>query len=463
MLRWGLLASAGVLLWCSVAAAAGVGNLDPPVWSVAPFVLLLLTIALLPLVAGHWWHSNVHRALVAAGYALPVAVHLVYAQLATGQDTVHPLLHELKNYVAFIVLLGSLYTVSGGIVVAGDLEGKPLTNAAFLAVGAVLANFIGTTGASVLLIRPLLRINKRRQFTHHLPIFFIFIVSNLGGLLTPLGDPPLFLGFLNGVPFFWTLSLWPHWLMVNGAVLAIFLAWDTIAFRRDMSDVRRSTFDVRRSTFDVRRSTVHLKGWINMPLLAGIIVGVFVQAGLPEPGGDLLGALVMLVMAALSLWLTPRGLRQANGFTWGPILEVAILFLGIFVTMVPALEILSARGKEFGVTEPWQFFWLTGGLSGFLDNAPTYLTFATLAAGSGDFEKLANGEVAGLAGPLVLQAISCGAVFMGALTYIGNGPNFMVKAIADEAGFRTPSFFGYLAYSCVILLPVFVAVTVVFF
>jgi Na+/H+ antiporter NhaD/arsenite permease-like protein len=453
--RQAILVVLGVLLWSGVASAAEGAPLDLPVWSVAPFMLLLLTIALLPLVASHWWHSNTNRALVTAVFALPVAGYLIYLQLATGQDTLHPLLDEMTNYFAFIVLLGSLYTVSGGIVVAGDLEGKPLTNAAFLLGGAVLANFIGTTGASVLLIRPVLRINNRRRHTHHLPIFFIFIVSNLGGLLTPLGDPPLFLGFLSGVPFFWTLALWPHWIMVNGIVLAIFLVWDTLAYRREDSAVRTAEAQ--------GAEPLHLKGWLNVALLAGIIAGVLLQAELPAPTGELAGAMVMLLMAGLSLWQTPKGFREANGFTWGPILEVAILFLGIFVTMVPALELLGAHGKEFGITEPWQFFWLTGGLSGCLDNAPTYLTFATLAAGSGDFALLAQGEVAGLSGRLVLQAISCGAVFMGAMTYIGNGPNFMVKAIADEAGFRTPSFFGYLGYSCVILLPVFVVVTVVFF
>jgi Na+/H+ antiporter NhaD/arsenite permease-like protein len=430
-------------------------HLDLPAWSVVPFALLLLTIAFLPLVASHWWHSNLNRALVAAAFALPVVAYLVYVQLTTGQDAVHALLHELENYVAFLALLGALYTVSGGIVLAGDFEGRPLTNTAFLAVGAVLADLIGTTGASVLLIRPVLRINKRRQFTRHLPIFFIFVVSNLGGLLTPLGDPPLFLGFLNGVPFYWTLFLWPQWLMVNGIVLTIFLVWETVAFRREPAHLEGLEPPVTES--------FHLKGWINFPLLAGVLVGVFVQAAVPGTAGSLLGALIMLAMAGLSLWLTPRPLRDANGFTWGPIMEVAILFLGIFITMVPALEILAARGQEFNITEPWQFFWLTGGLSGFLDNAPTYLTFATLAAGSDDFSALARGEVAGLDGIRVLQAISCGAVFMGAMTYIGNGPNFMVKAIADEGGFKTPSFFGYLAYSAVILLPVFVVVTLVFF
>jgi Na+/H+ antiporter NhaD/arsenite permease-like protein len=455
-----LLASTVLLSWPTVASAAEAGHLDLPIWSVAPFALLLLSIAILPLAASHWWHSNVNRALVAVGFALPVVGYLIYFQVATGQDAMSALWHEIKNYIAFIVLLGSLYVISGGIVVAGELEGKPLTNAAFLAFGAVLANVIGTTGASMVLIRPVLRINSNRRFNYHVPIFFIFLVSNLGGLLTPLGDPPLFLGFINGVPFFWTLSLWPQWLMVNGVVLAIFFVWDMIAYRRER---RKVECPDKISTSHSALRSLQIAGWINIPLLAGVIAGVFIQATLVEFGGGWWGMLTMLAMAALSLWLTPPGLRQANVFTWGPIAEVAILFLGIFVTMVPALEILSVRGQDLGITEPWQFFWLTGVLSEFLDNAPTYMAFATLAAGNDDFQQLAAGNVAGIDGILVLQAISCAAVFMGAFTYIGNGPNFMVKAIADEAGYQTPSFFGYLAYACVILLPVMVGVTVIFF
>jgi len=325
----------------------------------------------------------------------------------------------------------------------------------FLAMGAVLANLIGTTGASVLLIRPVLRINSERQHTAHLPIFFIFTVSNLGGLLTPLGDPPLFLGFLNGVPFSWTLTLWPEWLLVNGVVLTLFLIWDTIAHGREPA--RASARDKSEA------EPLRLRGLVNILFLAGIMGGVLLQGTLPSPRGEVAGGAVMLAMAVLSLLFTPRGLRAANAFTWEPIAEVAILFAGIFVTMVPALEILAGHGGALGISQPWQFFWLTGILSAFLDNAPTYLTFATMAAGSEDFALLVHGQVPGLDGPLVLKAISCGAVFMGALTYIGNGPNFMVKAIADAAGYRTPSFFGYLAYSCLILLPVFVLVTILFF
>jgi Na+/H+ antiporter NhaD/arsenite permease-like protein len=454
-LRQTLLAILAVALIPAVAQAAGDAPLDLSWWSAVPFVLLLLAIAVLPLVAPHWWHRNRNRALVAALLAVPAAFYLLYMEVATGQPTLDLLGHEVHNYISFIILLGSLYTVSGGIVIAGDLQGRPGTNTGLLAFGAALANLIGTTGASVLLIRPLLRINRERKHTVHLPIFFIFTVSNLGGLLTPLGDPPLFLGFLNGVPFFWTLALWPHWLVANGLVLAVFFAWDTLAYRRELPEAVSHD----RSP----GAPLAVRGLANVLLLAGIMAGVVLQGMKPDTGGEDLGTILMIAMGLLSLLLTPSELRIANGFTWGPMVEVGILFAGIFVTMVPALELLGTHGKEFGLSEPWQFFWLTGVLSGFLDNAPTYLAFATMASGSTEFGELVNNQVPGLNGPLVLQAISCGAVFMGALTYVGNGPNFMVKAMADEAGYRTPTFFGYLAYSCLVLVPIFVLVTFIFF
>ncbi len=429
--------------------------MDLPVWSVVPFVALLLAIAVLPLAAEQWWHRNRNKAIVALGLGLPTALYLVYVQAATGQPAVAHLAHELAGYVSFILLLGALYIIAGGIVLMGDIEGRPLTNTLFLTVGAVLANFIGTTGASVLLIKPVLRINKQRRHTRHIPIFFIFTVSNLGGLLTPLGDPPLFLGYLGGVPFFWTLKLWPQWAVVSGLVLAIFFVWDTLAFRRETPQT------ILREKLDVE--PMRLLGLRNLPLLAGVIGGVLLQGSLPSPWGEVGGGLIMAIMAGLSLRITPRALHEANEFSWGPIIEVAVLFLGIFITMVPALSLLAANRDSFGITKPWQFFWLSGSLSAFLDNAPTYMTFATMAAGSEDFHRLVQDQVAGLDGPLVLQAISCGAVFMGAMTYIGNGPNFMVKAIADRAGYNTPSFFGYLRYSCLVLLPVFALVTFLFF
>jgi Na+/H+ antiporter NhaD/arsenite permease-like protein len=435
----------------TTAFAADEPPLELPYLSVAPFVLLLLVIAVLPLIAGGWWHHNRHKALVTALFAIPMAAYLLIVQLTTGQATLAALGHELWQYLLFIVLLGSLYIISGGIVLSGDIEPRPLTNTAFLASGAVLANLIGTTGASVLLIRPFLRINRARQHTAHLPIFFIFTVSNLGGLLTPLGDPPLFLGFLNGVPFTWTLRLWPQWLVANGTVLVVFLIWDWLAGRREPTPTRIPG--------DQARQPLRLRGLVNLLLLLGVIAAVLLQRVLPSPATGTLTA----SMAGLSLLLTPAGLRRENDFTWEPIAEVAILFLGIFVTMIPALALLSAHGHQLGLSQPWEYFWLTGVLSAFLDNAPTYLTFATLAAGSTNFTALVQNEVPGLDGPLVLKAISCGAVFLGAMTYIGNGPNFMVKAIADRARFRTPSFFGYLGYSCTILLPIFGLVTVIFF
>jgi Na+/H+ antiporter NhaD/arsenite permease-like protein len=437
-----------LLLPNTATAAVDDSHLQLSVWSIAPFALLLLAIAVLPLAAEHWWHRNRNKAIVSALVAVPTVLYLVFVQLSTQQPTLQALAHELVEYAAFILLLGSLYIVSGGIVVAGDLEGKPLTNFLFLAVGAVLANAIGTTGASVLLIRPVLRINRHRQHKRHLPIFFIFVVSNLGGLLTPLGDPPLFLGYLKGVPFFWTFGLWPHWLCANGLVLAIFLTWDTLAFRRE-----KPTVDAD----DEPAEPLRIRGLWNAALLLGVIGAVLLGGWLADPWGRIVGCAFMAAMAVLSLWFTPHALRQANAFTWEPILEVAILFLGIFITMVPALAILTDHRDALHVSEPWHYFWLTGGLSAFLDNAPTYVTFATMASGSSDYLRLAQNQ------PQVLAAISCGAVFMGALTYIGNGPNFMVKAIADQAGYKMPSFVGYLAYSCAVLLPVMVLMTLVFF
>ncbi len=456
---WKLAAAVlGMLLLPSPATAAGPAPLDLPVWSVTPFVLLLLCIAVLPVAAEHFWHNDRNKAVVVAVLATPVILYLVYLQAATGQNTLSPLVHELAKYASFIIMLGSLYTVAGGVVVRGDVRPTPRNNAVILAVGALLANVIGTTGASVLLIRPFLRINSGRKNNVHLPLFFILLVSNLGGCLTPLGDPPLYMGYLNGVPFTWTLGLWPLWLFVNAAVLAVFFAWDALALRREPAAPGPVS----------KGEPIRIDGKINFLFLAGIMAAVLVSADWLPPRMDRLwevcgGEMVMLAMAALSLYFTPRALREANRFTWAPITEVAILFAGIFVTMVPALELLEAHGRELGLTQPWQFFWVTGLLSSALDNAPTYLAFATMAAGSNDFHVLVANQAAGLDGPLVLRAISCGAVFMGALTYIGNGPNFMVKAIAEQAGYRPPSFFAYTLLAGAVLLPILVLATLLFF
>jgi Na+/H+ antiporter NhaD/arsenite permease-like protein len=416
--------------------------MDLPAWTAIPFVLLLVGIAALPLAVPHWWESNRHKALVAALLSVPVVGYLLWH----GAETRHALGHELADYGSFIVLLAALYVTSGGIALTGDLPARPRTNAAFLAAGAVLANLIGTTGASMLLIRPLLRTNSERRHTAHVPVFFIFVVSNTGGLLTPLGDPPLFLGFLQGVDFFWTLRLWPEWLAVNGTLILLFFVWDLLAYRReDPASVRRDETQVR---------PLRLDGWrLNAPLLLGVVAAVIAQKYVPRPAS----VAVMAALALVSVWKTPASVRKLNRFEWGPIVEVAVLFAAIFVTMTPALALLNQNGGRFGVTEPWQFFWLTGLLSSALDNAPTYLTIGAVAGGGNSLGWLSTNK------PDLLAAISCGAVFMGANTYIGNGPNFMVKSIVESQGSRMPTFLGYMAYSGLILLPVFAVVTAVFF
>lgn len=425
------------LLLAPASALASTGaesSVALPLWSVAPFAALLLCIALLPLVAEPWWGSNTNKAIVALLLGVPTAVYV-------GLGDLHLVLHALHEYVAFILLLATLYIVSGGLVLRGDIEATPLANTGFLAIGALLANVVGTTGASMLLIRPLLRTNQQRERVRHIPVFFIFVVSNMGGMLTPLGDPPLFLGYLRGVPFFWTLRLVPVWAFGVGSVLAIFYLWDRWAHARETRMAQQQD--------RAERQPLRLSGGVNILFLAGVVAAVF----LPSPWREL----AMAAMAGLSLRLTPRELREENGFTFHPISEVAVLFAGIFLTMVPALEILRSRGGELGLTHAWQFFWTTGALSSFLDNAPTYVSFLSLAQGL----SLAP-EVAQVSHKMLL-AISAGAVFMGANSYIGNGPNFMVKAIADEANVRTPSFFGYMGFAALVLWPVFLVTTLIFF
>jgi Na+/H+ antiporter NhaD/arsenite permease-like protein len=400
-----------------------------------PFAGLLLAIALLPLAAPRFWESNLRKLAVAAALALPVLVLYLRAHPAA-------LVHTAGDYASFMVLLGALFVISGGIFLEGDLEATTRTNALLLGTGALVASFVGTTGASMLLIRPLLSTNRERRHVAHTVVFFIFLVSNIGGCLTPLGDPPLFLGYLNGVPFAWTLRLAVPWLLTVALVLAVYVAWDV------RTRARESAADLRRDRLEVR--PLRLAGKENLVLLAGVLAAV---ALLQAPWREA----VVLALAFLSYRSTDPELHKANRFTFHPILEVAALFAGIFVTMLPALDILKARGAELGVREPWQFFWATGALSSFLDNAPTYLTFLALAQGLG-----LRPDVVGVPHE-ILVAISLGAVFMGANTYIGNGPNFMVRAIAEERGVRMPSFVGYMAYSSAVLIPIFVLVMLVFF
>jgi Na+/H+ antiporter NhaD/arsenite permease-like protein len=411
-------------------------GLSLPLWSVVPFAGLLLSIALLPLLAPALWAR--HYAKVCLGFGVPVAIFFL---LRAPRE----LLHTVLEYASFLILLASLFTISGGILLRGTLRGSAGVNSAILAVGAVLANVFGTTGASMLLVRPLLRANAHRHRAAHVVVFFIFVVANIGGALTPIGDPPLFLGYLRGVPFFWTLrAMGLLWVVAVGLVIGVFFLVDRRAFALDAA-----ADDDPVAASGEARVPLSIEGRINLALLMVVIGAVF----LPTPWREM----AMVAAAGVSVWKTPAKVREENEFTWHPIEEVAILFAGIFATMIPALLILKARGAELGVVTPAHFFWATGALSSFLDNAPTYLTFFSLAQGVGGTQ-----TVAGVSAPL-LQAIGAGAVFMGANSYIGNAPNFMVKAIAEEAGVRMPSFFGYMGWSCGVLLPVFAILTLIFF
>jgi len=433
----------------SDAAAVDLGHALPAV-SVVPFALMLLGIAVIPLRWPHFWESNTNKGYFSALLGLPVAIYI-----ATFDPSV--VAHTALEYISFIALLGALFVISGGIVLRGDIRATPEVNTAFLAIGALLANLVGTTGASMLLIRPLLRTNiPERKHLVHIPIFFIFVVSNCAGLLTPLGDPPLFLGYLRGVPFFWTMRLIGEWGFVVVGLLVIFYVVDRIAVAREAP--------ISRVVDRLEYQPIRLLGGHNLVYLGGVVAAVLLSPSFPEGTfRETVRLGTMLLMTAGSLSTTPEELRKENGFSFGPIQEVAVLFAGIFATMIPALEILRARGGEFGIREPWQFYWLSGALSSFLDNAPTYLTFVSLAQGLHASGQAAVDMAGGPVSEALLAAISCGSVMMGANSYIGNGPNFMVKAITEEQGVPMPSFFGYMAWSCGILLPLFLAVTLVFF
>jgi Na+/H+ antiporter NhaD/arsenite permease-like protein len=447
-------------------------------WAALPFVTLLLCIAIVPLIprCEKWWEHNRNKLLLSVVLSIPVvlfyavghpAVGVVHggqgAQAAPGLPV---LLHVLdlaviEDFVPFIVLLLSLFTISGGIQLHGDLRARPGVNTAFLGLGAVLASFIGTTGAAVLLIRPLLETNAQRKHVKHTVIFFIFLVCNIGGCLLPIGDPPLFLGYLRGVPFWWTISLVRPWALCTAILLVVYYLWDLRAYGRE------SPADLTRDRTAVK--PLRLSGRINFLYLLGVIAGVAVLVP-----GRRLGPLTvpehlregaLLALACLSLLTTRKAVRRANHFHFGPMAEVAALFLGIFITMQPPLEMLRVHGPSLGLAQPWQFFWASGTLSSFLDNAPTYAVFFEAAS---SLSHAPGGAVVALAGGQfiradLLTAVSLGSVFMGANTYIGNGPNFMIRSIAASRGVRMPSFFGYMLYSACVLLPLFVLVTFVSF
>ena len=411
-----------------------------PFWTVSFFVLLLLSIAILPLTHSRFWESNRNKAVVSTMLSLPIVI------LFYHYGNFRPLIHEIQEYFSFIILLASLFIISGGIFLSGDIEATPRNNTIFLAIGGVIANILGTTGAAMLLIRPVLRTNSERKLIAHIPIFFIFIVCNIGGCLTPLGDPPLFMGYLRGVPFFWTLRLFPYWIFMMSLILIVFYFIDLRFWKRESPEALRLDKKM------VEPISTH--GKMNIVFIFGIILSViFCDTPLREG--------IMIALSVLSLVFTPKRIREQNEFNYAPIIEVAILFAAIFITMVPALLILEARGAEFGVRLPWHFFWTAGGLSSFLDNTPTYVTFFSLAQGLAQATGLPK-EMVGI--PVkYLEAISVGAVFMGANSYIGNGPNFMVKVICEHQKIKIPSFFGYMVWSCSILVPLFIILTLVFF
>ena len=435
----------------------------PSLWSVLPFVGLLLSIAVLPLISKthHWWENNRNRLAVAAVFG---GITLAYYFAAFGVHKVVSILEHamLAEYIPFIVLLFSLYVISGGISLKGDLAAHPSTNTVFLAVGALIASFVGTTGASMLLIRPLLQTNQERKHVQHTVIFFIFLVSNIGGCLLPIGDPPLFLGYLMGVPFLWTMGLWLPWLVTCIALLGIYFVWDTVVYRKETPQ------DILRD--ETEKQPLTLTGKINLVLLLGVVLCV----ALVKPGEKILGftvfpfmrELLMLGLVVLSLRLTSKKIRKENDFNYHAIIEVAALFIGIFICMQAPIEILNASGELLApyLGSSDRFYWATGVLSSFLDNAPTYVVFfetaKTMPTAPGA-EMLALPDGSAIAVTL-LSAISLGAVFMGAMSYIGNGPNFMVKSIAEQAGVKMPSFFGYMVYSVAILVPLFIVVTMLF-
>jgi Na+/H+ antiporter NhaD/arsenite permease-like protein len=446
------------------AAAAAAGADLSLAWGI-PFAGLLASIALMPLLAGHVWHH--HYGKIAAGWGLLFV--LPFAAVVGPDHAASEVWHVvLQEYLPFIALLLALYVTGGGVLLKGSLVGTPLTNLALLAFGTAIASVMGTTGASMLLIRPLLRANAFRKRKTHTFVFFIFLVSNIGGSLTPLGDPPLYLGFLKGVSFFWTTThLFAEFLFCAVLLLGLYYVLDSLAWAKEKAHAPPPG----------PREPLRIEGAVNLGLIGLVVLMVLLQ-GAWQPGEvdilgqhigieRLIGIAAFLAISWASMRVTSPALREANGFAWGAILEVAKLFAAIFVTMAPVLAILRAgeagaaaplvalTSGPGGEPIPWVYFWLTGALSSFLDNAPTYLVFFNLAGG--DPLRLMTD------GALTLAAISCGAVFMGANSYIGNAPNFMVKAIVEENGERMPSFFGYCAWAMVFLVPLFILVTLIFF
>ena len=477
----------------------------PPLWAAIPFCVLLLCIAVLPLIPAteHFWESNLHRFYIAAGLGLIVLLY--YAFMHESPVALHWPAHDVVDgalpkagaifvnaivgeYISFIVLLFSLFTITGGIRISGDLKATPLLNSVILAIGAILASFIGTTGAAMLLIRLLLDTNKERKYKVHTVIMFILAVCNCGGCLLPIGDPPLFLGYLRGVNFLWTFNLWPMWLFVNAILIGFYFLWDTCWFYR-----KEAPLDKAIDEADVQ--PLRIRGLFpNLFCLIGVVLGVMLRdpsKALGATNGEggwyppmFLREIVQLAMVFISLVFGSKAIRAENEFNFSAIIEVAALFFGIFICMQAPLQILNEKGKEItesvhsvgskiGLNEAQEFFWMSGSLSSVLDNAPTYVVFFETAKSADEAQAAENEEfkaslekdaaVSGVPISLaLLMAISLGSVMMGAMTYIGNGPNFMVKSIAEQSGVKMPSFFGYIGYTICILFPILLVMTLIF-
>lgn len=431
---------------------------DMPLWALIPFVLMLGAIAVFPLVAPHFWEKNKNKLIIALVLGIPTAIYL----MVTGNSI--ELMHSVVyDYIPFLILLGSLFVVTGGIFVDGDIEATPLANTTHLAIGAVLASLVGTTGAAMLLVRPILKTNMERKFKVHTVLFFIAVVANCGGLLTPLGDPPLFMMYLRGAPFLWFANLWKEWFVTNLVLLIVYFIIDNIYWKKEPAEARF----IDKSNIQPIRIT----GKLNFIWLLGIILGValinentfeFIKS---NHNLAFLRELLLVIMALFSLKFTKKAVRDKNSFNWEPIEEVAFLFLGIFVTMVPALEFLKIHANSLGIADPAHFYYTTGALSSFLDNTPTAVTFYYLELGviAQHAEQLIPGHIVAGIPDHIMSAICTGAVFFGSMTYIGNGPNFMVKAIAENQNIKMPDFFSYMfKFSLILLLPIFIIIQLLF-
>lgn len=429
-----------------------------PLWALIPFVVMLLCIAIGPLVAEHWWENNKNKLIVSLILGIPTAIWLCLNGLSDK------LIHQMVfDYVPFIILLTALFTVTGGIRISGNLAAKPIVNTAFLGIGYLLASIMGTTGAAMLLIRPLIETNQERKHKVHTILFFIAAVANCGGLLTPLGDPPLFLLYLKGAEFTWFMGMLPEWAFAGALLLLVYFLVDTIMYKKE------NTADIARDNNE--KTSIKITGNINFLYLIGVVCAVaFINPGTIPAMGDhhapiyvrLLREIVLIILILASWFTTKQQIRKENNYSWGPIIEVAVLFVGIFATMTPALLFLEANADSLGITETWQFVYATGALSSFLDNAPTALAFHSVALGLDPALTAGSTMVAGIP-EILLKAISMGAVFFGAMTYIGNGPNFMVKAIAEQNKIKMPSFFGYMfKFSLIVLLPIYVITQLIF-